>query len=201
MRLLRDIRQTEAMYGGRFTSYQLFESPDEDPSGVYAFPPGQWMDIRFPGSRKYIIWYATIETAREKRQGIIEELAFDRAKRLLSPEELEWEYQQDWKRESANPDIPGLKRLLFPERRLYPQFDGLSYFEYVRKLEAEILANSPPPVYEEFRITRYALREGIDLRIVIDADRIDQKTVERAMDRFFALGEQNWRAPEPVHFF
>ena len=79
----------------------------------------------------------------------------------------------------------------------YEKFGGLSYFDYVDKLEDEIIRHNPPEVYESFS-TVFSYRRGIGLNIVISADEINRFTIEEAIRRFQELGEKNWRSASPV---
>lgn len=92
---------------------------------------------------------------------------------------------------------PDKQEHIWEKGSIYPQFGALSYVDYLAKLEQETLEALPYPIYEEFCIEP-GYSYGTGLVMVIDAERICQTAVEQAIDRFISLGEQNWRAAEPV---
>lgn len=52
-------------------------------------------------------------------------------------------------------------------------------------------------IHESFKLDRSYVY-GIGLKIVLDADAINQASIEAAIDRFIELGETDWVSPEPV---
>lgn len=76
----------------------------------------------------------------------------------------------------------------------FEQFGGLTFHEQWRKLEAEIARNEPPVIHESFKLDRSYVY-GIGLKIVLDADAINQASIEAAIDRFIELGETDWVSP------
>lgn len=65
------------------------------------------------------------------------------------------------------------------------------------EIERTILRDEPPVIYEEFIVKPHCCY-NIGLVMVIDADIIDQTSIEAAIDRFYAIGETDWRSPTPV---
>jgi hypothetical protein len=88
-------------------------------------------------------------------------------------------------------------QMLEREQKRYDQFEGVTFFEQIDKLEAQIIAESPPPIYESFK-TDLSYSYGIGLNIVIDAEVINRTVIEQAIIRFRELGELNWQAVNPV---
>jgi hypothetical protein len=174
------------MYGGRFTSPIVLEAP------------AQWFDFYFPGADKFTIWNATIFTAKQTFWDNVESLAFDKAWALLSSGEQQEESRSEF--EPASWDAKGKVlsySLVFPEKRNWPQFGERTFQDYCLQLEREIAEKKPPTIFESFRIDR-SFRYGIGLYIVMDVEDITQGVIEQAIDRFIALGETNWRSPNPI---
>lgn len=116
---------------------------------------------------------------------------------LLSPEEQEEEFRMDF--EPASRDVWGRVTTWTSVDHHHPrlQFGGLTYWDYCRQLEREIIEREPPVVYESFELDRsYAY--GTGLHLVVDAEGFDRVTIERVIDRFMEIGQTNWRAADPV---
>lgn len=179
-------------YGGRFTSHLVLDEPDRP--DLY----NQWFDFYFPGRDKFTIWNASIITAKKDFWAKVSDLAYARASAMLSPQEMAEDSKLDF--EPADRSSTG-KILTYKlrERRTmrFEQFGGLTFMEYWDKLQAEIARNEPPQVFESFKTDR-GYRYGIGLHIVVDTQVINRASIEAAMDRFFALGEVDWTASEPV---
>ena len=185
------ILHTRSLYGGRFTSHLWLEEPGENPVR------SQWFDFLFLGSDKYTIWNAYVCTARMAFWDKVGDMARERGRKLLSPEEQEEEFRLDF--EPASRDAWGrvTTYTLVDHHRPRAQFGGLTYRDYCQQLEREIIEREPPAVYESFDQDRsYAY--GTGLHIIVDADGIDRTTIERVIDKFVEIGQTNWRAANPV---
>jgi hypothetical protein len=131
----------------------------------------QWADFYFVGSNRFTIWNAEIVTTRQAFWDEASNLAYQQTDSLVTPK----------KREPVH----------------YEQFGGLTFLEQWEKLEAGIVRNEPPIIYESFKLDRsYAY--GIGLRIVLDVDVINQATIELAIDKFLATGETDWQSSHSV---
>lgn len=186
------IRRDAGDYGGRFTSHLVLDEPERP--NIYK----QWFDFYFVGKDRFTIWNAEIVTVRRAFWDAANSLAYERADALRTPEEREADSRLEFEPASRSRTGKVLTyQMVKREPIRYAQFDGMTFFEKWEALEAEIVRNEPPTVFESFSLDRsYAY--GIGLRIVLDAEVIDQAAIERAIDRFQAVGETDWRAAEPV---
>lgn len=170
---------------GMFTSHQSLDEPGRHP----------WMDFLFLGLDGRTIWNAEIVTARMDFWGRVNDMAFDRVTALMSEEEREEEFRMDWE-----PIFHGrhkMYQLVAREKRRYPVFGNLTFREYEEQVNARIIVDEPPAVYERFETDR-EYRYGIGVKLVIDAEEINRAVVEAALERFRAQGEGNWTAAAAV---
>jgi hypothetical protein len=88
---------------------------------------------------------------------------------------------------------------LIDRDRPYERLGGLTIREHWKKLEIEIVRREPPAaeVYESFELDPEYVY-GIGLRIVVDADVIDQAAIEAAIHKFKAMGETEWQSTTAV---
>ena len=178
------IEEDRDIFGGRFTSDGLLNSPDGSGIG------DQWFDFRFPGDNRDGFWEATIETASLNFWDQVILLAIERAESQLSPAELEKERSYISVPVPDNPDwVTRVKE--FPDIQ-YPQFGGLTFSEYKDQLKQEILINEPPQIFESFSIADEFLY------ITVDAPAISYALIDQVIDRFFALGQTEWQSDTPV---
>lgn len=186
------IRRDAGDYGGRFTSHLVLDESERP--DIYK----QWFDFYFVGKDRFTIWNAEIVTVRRAFWDAANSLAYERADALRTQEEREADSRLEFEPASRSRTGKVLTyQMVKREPIRYEQFDGMTFFEKWEALEAEIVRNEPPTVFESFSLDRsYAY--GIGLRIVLDAEVIDQAAIERAIDRFQAVGETDWRAAEPV---
>ncbi len=192
IRLKGEMRRAAGEYGGRFLSDVLMRDPDQADRDMH------WLDFYFPGSDRFTLWNAEIVTASLAFSDAVRNAAYARAWDAMSDADQERESTRSL--EPADRSRTG-KVLSYPwvqrEPVRYAQFDGRTFSEQVDLLEASIPDNEPPAIHASFRIDR-SFVHGIGLYIVVDEPRIDQATVEAAIDRFLALGETDWVSPEPV---
>lgn len=191
VRLKNKIRMRKSVFGGRFFGGADLIDPDR---------PWQYQQdtqVYFCGTDKRVYWNAYIFTARKDFWAKVSEAAFDRARAMLSDEDREREFMSNFS--PAKHDAWGYPTSFTLEKKeyTYPQFGGLSYGAYKDKLEMEIITSDPPEVYESFRIDR-EFEDGMGLYVVVDATHIDREVVERVIDRFFEVGETDWRADSPI---
>lgn len=192
VRLKDRIRRDTAVYGGRYTSYHV--PPDPDRPDLCC----QWDDFQFPGRDRFTWWNAEMITARLACWYAAQSAAYDRAHAQLDASELSRESSYESVPASVSPTGKVLTvRLVWKGPVRYEQFGGLTLFEQVDRLEAQIIRDEPPVVHETFRVDR-SYSNGIGLHIVLDVDRIDRSSIEAAIDRFFAVGGADWQSPQPV---
>lgn len=175
------------LLGGRFVSSYWEGCPRLPEEGC------QWFDCFFPGLDKFTFWNVEIITARTKFYDLVRRMANDRANSLLTEEERESLVTFPDKIDENGKTYSTLEFNDSP----FLQFGGLSYMGFTERTAREIAAGEPPTVYEEFKIdTGYAY--GIGLHIVVDAENITKDVIEQAIDRFTAVGQKDWKSPEPV---
>lgn len=189
IRLRQTIRNKAADYGGQFTSHFVLDEPDRP--AIF----NQWADIYFLGSDGLTIWNASIVTAVLEFWNSCEEMARERAWKMLTPEEQSAE--ADIKFEPIFHKGRRMYRLLLKPETVYDKFQGLTYRDYQNELTEEIIKNEPPKVFESFSTDR-SYRYGIGLHVVFHAEEINRATIEDAIHRFRTIGETDWRSAEPV---
>lgn len=191
VRLRNRIRMQNPLLGRRFWGGAEFIEPGRP------WQYNQETQVYFCGTGRRVYWNAYIYTARKKFWEKVSELAREKARAMLSKEEQKQEFTI-----TSVPikyDTWGYPTLFewVEKTYTYPQFGGLTYGEYEAKIEAEIIADEPPEVYESFKIDQQ-FEAGIGLYVVIDADCLTREVVERVIDRFFALGEADWQSDTPI---
>ena len=186
VKLRQKIKRDQELFGGRFYSHAEL-NPESN------LINNQWFDFLFTGQRKHEIWNAEIITARLAFWEKVDSIAFERTHAQLSAEEREKEFSYIstrldngyYRREKKFPMIQ------------YPQFDGLTYRDYLHQLERKILTSEPPEIYESFQLD-YSYRHGVGLHIVVDAEAVSYSLIDQSIDRFLALGQKAWRSAIPV---
>lgn len=192
IRLKNKMRKDVAMFGGSYTSHLYLEDDTDRPS-VFCHD----FDFYFPGESRFVLWNADIVTATSKFWGEVDSLAWDKAYGMLSEEEAEEEFKLDFVQIEGTYGKSKLFRFADKEEKKYEQFDGLTYSEYKRNLESDIIKNSPPEIFESFMTDR-KFAYGIGLNIVVDEPTINHEVILKTIERFKDMGEVNWRSSTPV---
>jgi hypothetical protein len=188
IKLKGEIKREAAQYGGMFTSPLILDESHES----------QWFDFYFLGLDKFTLWNATITTTKLALQDAAHDLAYNQTVEMMTAEELGAECKMEFVPADRSKTGKILTyRMIEQEKKRYEQFGGLTFFEQLEKLEAKIIAESPPAIYEYFQ-TDLSYRYGIGLHIVIDAEVINRTVIERTIVKFRELGEQNWQAKNSV---
>jgi len=191
IRLKGRMRRDAAEYGGRFASHLVLNEPGRP--DLY----NQDFDFWFPGTSRFTIWNAYMTTARKAFWDKVSDIAYARADALLTPEQRARHAKLEFVPAERSATGKVLFYTLAPRDERFEQLGGLTFTEQWHKLESEIARDEPPVIYESFSLDRkYAY--GIGLKIVMDVPFINQAAIEAAMDRFFAVGETDWVAPDPV---
>ncbi|MDP3840864.1 MAG: hypothetical protein Q8Q54_18265 [Methylococcales bacterium] len=183
-----EIKREVAHYGGLFTSPLILDESHES----------QWFDFYFLGLDKFTLWNATIITSMVALQDAAHDLAYKQTVEMMTAEELAAECKMEFV--PADPSSTGkvlTYRMVEQEKKRYDQFGGLTFSEQLGQLEAKIINEEPPAIYEYFQ-TDLSYRYGIGLHIVIDAEVINRTVIEQTIIKFRELGEQNWQAEYSV---
>ncbi len=141
------------------------------------------------------IWNACLVTAASAFWETAEDMAHSRAWDMLTPEEQKAETEMKFEPVWLNGQR--MYRMLESPVLTYEKFGGLTFRDYQVKITGEIIQNEPPAIFESFTLDR-SYRYGIGLDIVIHAPEINKHSIEEAIRRFRAIGEQNWRAEQSV---
>lgn len=186
------MRANVALYGGRFDSPLALNEPGRP--AVY----DQHFHFAFPSiDDRFTLWNANIFTAVGVFWNKVETLAYERVQAAMDAAGIVqdrgafvpamWSNTgkvtgYTWERPNPGYDI----------------FEGRTAREERQRVEAEIVRNDPPTVYESFSMDRrYEI--GIGLEIVVDVQpRIDREIIETAIQAFQDLGEKEWRSPTAV---
>lgn len=159
----------------------------------------QWVDCYFLSKKDRFSFYnVCIRTAKDAFLELVRDEAGEKALALLTKEKTENIFRHETvpcKWDSLG--HPTLYRMFFPKPERFTEFGGLTYWEYVEKLEKEIIQTAPPAVYEEFSFD-IEYRYGIGLHIIVDEEAITTEILNKVIERFWAMGERSWMASEPV---
>lgn len=154
----------------------------------------------FLGLDGHTIWNATIHTAANDYWGAIDEIAYDETAALLAT---------DTNRKPFN-----IKELFIPiydehgRKRHYvmrpetPEsvLSGATRHDFQKACAKRLIAEdtgTTAPVFESFKIDP-DYRFGIGLSAIVDADEINEKSVEAMIEKFRAIGEKDWQSETPV---
>lgn len=152
-----------------------------------------WSDVLFLGNSPDVYWNAEIITVDVARTDIVENLVFEEAHSMLSQAQQEGEARIETtpnynaKGKVASYTIVGRTRVS------YPQFGGLTYFDYVNKRMAEVKRDNPPAVNPGYRI-QPGYRCGIGLQIIVDAPVLTREIIDNAI-RLFLAGDMPLSGP------
>jgi hypothetical protein len=206
----REIENDRDRFQSRFTSlYYLNEPGCPECKGCHDYDvcvPGtqaccQSHDFNFLGKQKHEVWSAEMITARREFWDTVNNMAFERAWAMLSREEQDKDVEN-----SMGEDIPCMwdhngKVLLYENKEnppiIFPQFGGLSFYDYTVQLEREIVEKEPPEIYECLELD-YSCTWGLGLKIILDVSIITVPLVMQTIDRFFEMGQKPWKSEMPV---
>ena len=192
MAVKNQVRDDRARLGGRFTSDLVLDEPGRP--AVYQ----QSFHFGFPSARdRFTAWNANIFTANEVFWDRVRDLAHQRVEAALVAAGIERVLTMDFTPVSWSSTGKVTGYVWNRPDPAYDIFEGRTYREETERLEAVIVREAPPEVHEHFRIDR-KYEWGVGLEIVVDAESIDRAVIEAAIDRFQAMGEIEWMAPEPV---
>lgn len=152
-----------------------------------------WSDIIFLSHDPAIFWNAEIVTANLAFADAVEDIAFNEAFSKLNAAEKDRMMDRDF-----IPDARGKSKTWQRKPPVkYPQFDDLTFNDYVDKRAQEIARDHPPTVYCGYRILPgYA--SGIGLKMVVEAEKLNRTVIEAAIADFCARGERNWISDVPA---
>lgn len=144
-----------------------------------------WSDVLFLGNSPDVYWNAEIITVDVARTDIVENSVFEEAHSMLSQAQL-----KDEARIETTPNYNAKGKLVSytivgRTRVSYPQFGGLTYFDYIEKRQAEVMRDNPPPVTAGYRI-QPGYRSGIGLQIIVDEAILTREVIDNAIRSFLA---------------
>lgn len=144
-----------------------------------------WSDVLFLGNSPDVYWNAEIITIDVARADIVENLVFEEANAMLSQNQ-----QEDEARIEITPNFNAKGKVVSHSvakhtRVSYPQFGGLTYFDYIDKRLAEVIRNNPPVVTPGYRI-QSGYRSGIGLQIIVDESVLTREIIDSAIRSFLA---------------
>jgi hypothetical protein len=159
----------------------------------------EWSDIYFTGLDPADFWNAEIITAQVAFRDAYHSRAFDEACEMLNVQERESEFKiNKYPNYNAQGKIISYT-LLNHEACQYECFDGLTFFEFVKKRECEIVVNDPPVIYCGYNfLPNYTY--GLGAQMIVDAPALSQRIIEDAIADFRGRGEREWQSLEAVSF-
>ena len=128
-------------------------------------------------------WNAEIITIDVARADIVENLVFEEAHAMLSQNQQEDEARMDT---TPNYNAKGkvVSHTVVERTRVsYPQFGGLTYFDYIDKRLAEVMRDNPPVVTPGYRI-QSGYRSGIGLQIIVEESVLTREIIDSAIRSF-----------------
>ena len=144
-----------------------------------------WSDVLFLGNSPDVYWNAEIITLDVACTDIIENRVFKEAHSMLSQAQQEDEARIET---TPNYNVKGKVVSYTMVRRArvsYPQFGGLTYFDYINKRLAEVKRDNPPAVTPGYRI-QAGYRCGIGLQIIVDEAVLTREVIDNAIRSFLA---------------
>lgn len=144
-----------------------------------------WSDVLFLGNSPDVYWNAEIITIDVARADIVENLVFEEAHAMLNQNQQEDEARMDT---TPNYNAKGkvVSHTVVERTRVsYPQFGGLTYFDYIDKRLAEIMRDNPPVVTPGYRI-QSGYRSGIGLQIIVEEPVLTREIIDSAIRSFLA---------------
>lgn len=144
-----------------------------------------WADILFLGNTPDTYWNCTISTVADELNEAVNSLAIEESFMMLNEAEREEELRIE-----TTPDYNAAGKvvshtLIQRTRVNYPQFGGLTYFDYVEKRIAEIARDTPPVIIPGYRIL-HGYSHGIGLDIIVDAPELTRGVIDNAIRAFLA---------------
>ncbi|SBW10971.1 conserved hypothetical protein [uncultured delta proteobacterium] len=191
IKLRNKLRLRRHIYGGRF----IGTSDLVDPERPILYK--QEAQVFFPGTDKRVLWNVQIATARKAFWDEVGDMALKRTAAMLPREKGPFDIRDMFEPVSFNAWGQATSYTMRERNETYEELGGMTRREFEAQLEKKIIASEPPEIYESFSIDR-GYEYGIGLHVVVDSEMIDRETVERVIDRFFAVGETDWRAESPV---
>lgn len=144
-----------------------------------------WSDVLFLGNSPDVYWNAEIITMDVARADIVENLVFEEAHAMLSQNQQEDEARMDT---TPNYNAKGkvVSHTVVERTRVsYPQFGGLTYFDYIDKRLAKVMRDNPRVVTPGYRI-QSDYRSGIGLQIIVEEPVLTRKIIDSAIRSFLA---------------
>ena len=144
-----------------------------------------WSDVLFLDNSPDVYWNAEIITIDVARADIVENLVFEEAHAILSQNQQEDEARMDT---TPNYNAKGkvLSHTVVERTRVsYPQFGGLTYFDYIDKRLAEVIRDNPPVITPGYRI-KSGYRSGIGLQIIVDESVLTRQIIDSAVRSFLS---------------
>ena len=144
-----------------------------------------WSDVLFLGNSPDVYWNAEIITLDVARADIVENRVFKAAHSMLSRAQQEEEARIE---SAPNYNATGkvVSYTMVKRTRVsYPQFGGLTYFDYINKRLAEVKRDNPPAVTPGYHI-QPGYRCGIGLQIIVDEALLTREVIDNAIRSFLA---------------
>lgn len=178
--------------GGIFYDECDFTKFDDEPDHIW-----EWSDIYFTGLDPADFWNAEIITAQVAFRDAYHSRAFDEAREMLSKQECDDEFKI---KKVPNYNAQGKiisHILVHREACKYDFIGGLTFDEFVKKRELEIVVNGPPVIHCGYKfLPDYAY--GLGVRMIVDAPALSQKIIEGAIADFRERGECEWNSTEAI---
>jgi hypothetical protein len=193
VRLRAKIKSSASQYGQNFTSCLLLNEPDRP--ALY----NQWFDFYFLGLDGVTIWNAVLCTANQAYWDAISDLAFTEADRLCPKNHDDFNIK-DWLIPVYD-KVTGKKlHYLMREPEVKAELGNQTLSQFVENYSSKLIredTSETAPVFESFRIDK-GYQYGIGLHAVMDTPEINAAAIETMIEKFRAIGEQNWESHVPV---
>lgn len=156
-----------------------------------------WADFLFLSKNKKKIFYnAYIHIAQDELVSNASNIIMDEMYPLF-----EKYIGYDFKFEVSKRDAWG-KPVLYKmdtsaNEKIHEELGNKTFWDYQDDKITEYLEQNKPKVFEEFKLN-FSYANGIGLEIIVDEEIITANVVEKAIQRFYDLGEVNWKAEVPV---
>jgi hypothetical protein len=193
VRLRTKINRTALHYGQNFTSHLLLNEPGRP--ALY----NQWFDFYFLGLDGVTIWNAALCTASQAYWDAISDLVFAEADRLCPKNHEDFNFKNLFI--PVYDEVTGkILHYLMREPEIKAELGNRTLSQFVEDYSAKLIredSGEAAPIFESFQIDK-GYQYGVGLLAVMDTPEINAEAIETMIEKFRAIGEQNWENSTPV---
>lgn len=169
-------------YGFNFSTHDLIT------------PQTTWADICFIGKNKSV-YNATILTTEAAWHDLIKDLAWEKLKSRITPEDKIFEIVE-LDNYTSNQAFSGPTTISDPPVK---NLNGLTATQFLEKTCKELSSEPNITIHEEFEILPN-FSFGIGLNMIVHEPFLSKEVIAKHVDKFIAMGEVNWKSEQKYSF-